>query len=33
MISPNEQGMFLTNTGVLFKAYYVEDECLKGVDL
>ena len=31
-ISPNDQGMFLTNTGVLFKAYYVEDECLEGVD-
>ena len=28
MIAPNEQGMFLTNTGVLFKAYYVEDDCL-----
>ncbi len=27
-ISPNDQGMFLTNTGVLFKAYYVEDNCL-----
>ena len=33
MIAPNEQGMFLTNTGVLFKAYYVENDCLKGVDL
>lgn len=32
-ISPNDQGMFLTNTGALFKAYYVEDDCLKGVDL
>lgn len=32
-ISPNDQGMFLTNTGVLFKAYYVEDDCLEGVDL
>lgn len=31
-ISPNDQGMFLTNTGVLFRAYYVEDECLEGVD-
>lgn len=31
-ISPNDQGMFLTNTGVLFKGYYVEDECLEGVD-
>lgn len=30
-ISPNDQGMFCTNTGVLFKAYYVEDDCLKGV--
>ena len=32
MISPNEQGMFLTNTGVLFKAYYVEDECLSKIN-
>lgn len=32
-ISPNDQGMFLTNTGALFKAYYVEDDCLEGVDL
>lgn len=32
-ISPNDQGMFLTNTGVLFKAYYVEDNCLAGVDI
>ncbi len=31
-ISPNDQGMFLTNTSVLFKAYYVEDDCLEGVD-
>jgi len=31
-ISPNDQGMFLTNTGKLFKAYYVEDDCLEGVD-
>ena len=31
-ISPNDQGMFLANTGVLFKAYYVEDYCLEGVD-
>lgn len=31
-ISPNDQGMFLTNTGVLFKAYYVEDDCLKGLN-
>lgn len=30
-ISPNDQGMFCTNTGALFKAYYVEDDCLKGV--
>lgn len=30
-ISPNDQGMFLTNTGVLFKAYYVEDDCMEGV--
>lgn len=29
-ISPNDQGMFLTNTGALFKAYYVEDDCLEG---
>lgn len=28
-ISPNDQGMFLMNTGVLFKAYYVEDDCLE----
>lgn len=31
-ISPNDQGMFLTNSGVLFKAYYIDDDCLKGVD-
>ncbi len=31
-ISPNDQGMFLTNTGTLFKAYYIDDDCLKGVD-
>ena len=31
-ISPNDQGMFLTNTRVLFKAYYVEDDCLEGVN-
>jgi len=31
-ITPNDQGMFLTNTGVLFKAYYIEDDCLEGVD-
>lgn len=31
-ISPNDQGMFLINTGALFKAYYVEDDCLEGVD-
>lgn len=30
MISPNDQGMFYSNMGVLFKAYYVEDDCLKG---
>lgn len=29
-ISPKDQGMFLMNTGVLFKAYYVEDDCLEG---
>ncbi len=28
IISPNDQGMFLTNTGVLFKSYYIEDNCL-----
>ena len=31
-ILPNDQGMFLTNTGILFKAYYIEDDCLEGVD-
>lgn len=31
-ISPNDQGMFYTNTRVLFKAYYVEDDCLEGVN-
>lgn len=31
-ITPKDQGMFLTNTGVLFRAYYVEDDCLEGVD-
>ena len=30
-ITPQDQGMFLTNTNVLFQAYYVEDDCLKGV--
>lgn len=30
-ITPQDQGMFLTNTDVLFQAYYVEDDCLKGV--
>lgn len=30
-ISQKDQGMFLTNTNVLFKAYYVEDDCLEGV--
>lgn len=29
-ILPDDQGMFVTNTNVLFKAYYVEDDCLKG---
>ncbi len=29
-ISSNDQGVFLTNTKVLFKAYYVEDNCLEG---
>ena len=32
MINPQDQGIFLTNTGVLFKAYYIEDDCLEGVD-
>ena len=32
-ISPNDQGMFFTNTRVLFKAYYVGDDCLEGVDI
>lgn len=32
MILPNDQGMFITNTGVLFKAYYIEDDCLNGID-
>lgn len=31
MISPHDQGLFFTNTGVLFKAFYVVDDCLKGV--
>ncbi len=31
-ILPSDQGVFLTNTGVLFKAYYVEDDCLEGVE-
>ena len=30
-ITPQDQGMFLTNTDVLFQAYCVEDDCLKGV--
>jgi S-DNA-T family DNA segregation ATPase FtsK/SpoIIIE len=30
-ITPQDQGMFLTNTDVLFQAYYVADDCLKGV--
>lgn len=30
-ITLQDQGMFLTNTDVLFQAYYVEDDCLKGV--
>lgn len=25
-ISPNDQGVFLANTGILFKAYYIEDD-------
>ena len=29
-ISLNDQGMFLTNNRVLFKAYYVEDNYLEG---
>lgn len=32
-ISPNDLGVFLTNTKVLFKAYYVEDDCLEDVIL
>lgn len=32
-ITSKDQGMFLTNTRVLFKAYYVDDECLEGVRL
>lgn len=31
-ITPQDQGIFLTNTGVLFKAYYIEDDCLEGVN-
>ncbi|SFD31052.1 FtsK/SpoIIIE domain-containing protein [Ruminococcus albus] len=31
-ITPSDQGVFLTNTGILFKAYYVNDYCLEGVD-
>ena len=30
-ISSDDQGMFYTNTGVLFKAYYVEDDCMEGI--
>lgn len=29
MISPEDQGMFYTNSHVLFKAYYAEDDCLE----
>ena len=29
-ILPDSQGLFITNSHVLFKAYYVEDECLNG---
>lgn len=29
MISPEDQGMFYTNSCVLFKAYYAEDDCLE----
>lgn len=29
-ILPDDEGVFLTNTGVLFKAYYVDDDCLGG---
>lgn len=29
-ISADDQGLFYTNTKVLFKAYYVEDDCLEG---
>ena len=30
-ISQTDQGMFLTNSNDLFKAYYVDDDCLEGV--
>ena len=30
-ISQSDQGMFLTNGNDLFKAYYVDDDCLEGV--
>ena len=29
-ILPSDQGVFLTNTNVLFKAYYINDDCLGG---
>lgn len=29
-ISQSDQGMFLTNSNDLFKAYYVDDDCLEG---
>lgn len=31
-IAANDQGMFLTNTGTLFKAYYVEDNCFESIE-
>ena len=30
-ITPEDKGMFLTNTNVLFKSYYVTDECLEKI--
>lgn len=29
-ILPDSQGLFVTNSHIVFKAYYVEDECLNG---
>lgn len=31
MLPPNSQGEFYSNMGTLFRAYYVEDDCLEGV--